>query len=134
MTTSTPEQNKTEKDAPLRRDIRMLGDALGKAIRQHEGISVFETVEQLRRKCKRLRTCAETLRSASATEAAQLQHEMATLDQEITHIVDSCDLDTTIDAIRAFTVYFHLVNTAEQHHRTRRHNYEALTASTPLRG
>src|SRR6266496_1532630 len=133
MTTSIPEQNKTEKDAPLRRDIRMLGDALGKAIQQHEGISVFETVEQLRRKCKHLRTCAETLRSASATEAAQLQHEMATLDQEITRIVDSCDLDTTIDVIRAFTVYFHLVNTAEQHHRTRRYNYETLSASTPLR-
>jgi len=133
MTTSIPEQNKTEKDAPLRRDIRMLGDALGKAIQQHEGISVFETVEQLRRNCKRLRTCAETLRSASATEAAQLQHEMATLDQEITRIVDSCDLDTTIDVIRAFTVYFHLVNTAEQHHRTRRYNYETLSASTPLR-
>ncbi len=134
MTTSIPEQNKTEKDAPLRHDIHMLGDALGKAIQQHEGASVFETVEQLRRKCKRLRTCAETLRSASATEAVQLQHEMAALDQEITHIVDSCDLDTTIDVIRAFTVYFHLVNTAEQHHRTRRYNYEALTASTPLRG
>ena len=133
MTTSIPEQNKTEKDAPLRRDIRMLGDALGKAIQQHEGISVFETVEQLRRKCKHLRTCAETLRSASAAEAAQLQHEMATLDQEITRIVDSCDLDTTIDVIRAFTVYFHLVNTAEQHHRTRRYNYETLSASTPLR-
>ena len=133
MTTSIPEQNKTEKDAPLRRDIRMLGDALGKAIQQHEGISVFETVEQLRRNCKRLRTCAETLRSASATEAAQLQHEMATLDHEITRIVDSCDLDTTIDVIRAFTVYFHLVNTAEQHHRTRRYNYETLSASTPLR-
>ena len=133
MTTSIPEQNKTEKDAPLRRDIRMLGDALGKAIQQHEGISVFETVEQLRRNCKRLRTCAETLRSASATEAAQLQHEMATLDQEITRIVDNCDLDTTIDVIRAFTVYFHLVNTAEQHHRTRRYNYETLSASTPLR-
>jgi phosphoenolpyruvate carboxylase len=48
--------------------------------------------------------------------------------------VDSCDLDTTIDVIRAFTVYFHLVNTAEQHHRTRRYNYEAITSSTPLHG
>ncbi len=112
----------------------MLGDALGQAIQQHEGSFVFETVEQLRHKCKRLRTCAETLRAATVTEAAQLQHEIATLDQEITHIVDSCDLPTTIDVIRAFTVYFHLVNTAEQHHRTRRYNAEASAASTPLRG
>jgi phosphoenolpyruvate carboxylase len=135
MTTFTPNQNnQSGKDAPLRHDIHMLGDALGQAIQQHGGTHVFETVEQLRRKCKRLRTCSQALNTASASEAAQLQHEIATLDQEITHIVDGCDLATTIDVIRAFTVYFHLVNTAEQHHRTRRFNYEAMATSTPLRG
>ncbi|HAG98575.1 MAG TPA: hypothetical protein DCL75_06900 [Ktedonobacter sp.] len=135
MTTFTPDQNNQPgKDAPLRHDIRMLGDALGQAIQQHGGTHVFETVEQLRRMCKRLRTCNQALNTASASEAAQLQHEIATLDQEITHIVDGCDLATTIDVIRAFTVYFHLVNTAEQHHRTRRFNYEAMATSTPLRG
>jgi len=133
-----PEQEqRTEKDAPLRRDIRMLGNALGRAIQQHNGFTVFATVEQLRRNCKRLRECAETLaRSSEAQVATQKLHdEIAALDREITQVVDGCDLDTAIDVIRAFTVYFHLVNTAEQHHRTRRRFvYEVSNMSSTQRG
>jgi phosphoenolpyruvate carboxylase len=133
-----PEQEqRSEKDAPLRRDIRMLGNALGRAIQQHDGFTVFATVEQLRRNCKRLRECAETLaRSSEAQVATQkLRDEIAALDREITQVVDGCDLDTAIDVIRAFTVYFHLVNTAEQHHRTRRRFvYEVSNMSSTQRG
>jgi len=131
-----PEQTgRSEKDAALRHDIRMLGEALGHAIQQHGGTSVFETVERLRRTCKRLRSCAEALPHASEAEAIQLQAEIAALDQEILRIVDGCDLDTSIDVIRAFTVYFHLVNTAEQHHRTRRrYTHETIAPSAPQRG
>src|SRR5258708_31991611 len=97
-----PEQaDRSEKDAALRHDIRMLGDALGRAIQQHGGTSVFEIVERLRSTCKRLRSCAESLPYASETEAAQLQDEIAALDQEIMYIVDNCDLDTSMDVIRA---------------------------------
>ena len=42
------------------------------------------------------------------------------LQADILQIVSESDLDTAIDVIRAFTVYFHLVNTAEQYHRMRR--------------
>src|SRR5204862_8244997 len=107
----------------------MLGYALGQAIQRDGGGSIFETVEQLRRKCKRLRSCTEGLPHASGTEVAQLQNEIAALDQDIACIVDACDLDTTIDVIRAFTVYFHLVNTAEQQHRIRRRQVYELTAN-----
>jgi phosphoenolpyruvate carboxylase len=133
-----PEQEqRTEKDAPLRRDIRMLGNALGRAIQQHDGFTVFATVEHLRRNCKRLRECAETLArsSESHTASQKLRDEIAALDREITQVVDGCDLDTAIDVIRAFTVYFHLVNTAEQHHRTRRRFvYEVSNMSSTQRG
>jgi phosphoenolpyruvate carboxylase len=130
-------EQRTEKDAPLRHDIRMLGNALGRAIQQHDGITVFATVEQLRRNCKRLRDLAYTLETIEATPEVKekLQDEIAALDCEITQIVDSCDLDTAIDVIRAFTVYFHLVNTAEQHHRSRRRFvYEANNESSTQRG
>src|SRR5207248_3155260 len=60
--------------------------------------------------------------------AMRLQEEIAALDQEITQIVEACELDTAIDVIRAFTVYFHLVNTAEQHHRTRRRKVYEIAA------
>jgi phosphoenolpyruvate carboxylase len=131
-----PEQEyRTEKDASLRRDIRTLGDALGRAIQQHSGTIVFETEERLRRSCKRLRECVERLARSSGAEAHRLQQEIAALDQEITHVVEECDLDTAIDVIRAFTVYFHLVNTAEQHHRTRRRfAHEASKTPTAQRG
>src|SRR5439155_21768407 len=89
MTTLIPEEdNRAGKDAPLRHDIHMLGDAIGKAIQQHEGATVFETVEQIRRKCKLLRTCGEALIAASGTEATQIQQEIAALGQEIASIVD----------------------------------------------
>lgn len=132
------QENRAEKDAPLRHDIHMLGDALGQAIRQHGGAAVFETVERLRNTCRRLRKCEDDLLYAQATDKdgrAALLAEIATLDQEITHIVDDCDLPTTIDVIRAFTVYFHLVNSAEQHHRSRRRrSHEAIAETVAQRG
>ena len=39
----------SEKDAPLRYDIRLLGRILGDTIRAHEGEAVFEDVERIRR-------------------------------------------------------------------------------------
>jgi phosphoenolpyruvate carboxylase len=124
-----------EKDAPLRQDIRTLGNTLGQAIQQHGGQTVFDTVERLRTNCKRLRECAERLPYVSPEEAAYLRDEIKTLDVEIVQIVDNCDLHTAIDVIRAFTVYFHLVNTAEQYHRIRRrHAYEVNNSTRPQRG
>jgi phosphoenolpyruvate carboxylase len=135
----TEQENRAEKDAPLHRDIRMLGDALGRAIQKHDGVVVFDIVEQLRQNCKRLRECAEMLTRelpcASTIKADKLRDEIAALDHEITRIVNDCDVDTAIDVIRAFTVYFHLVNTAEQHHRTRRRLvYEANNMSSTQHG
>ena len=129
------QENRAEKDAPLHHDIRMLGNMLGQAIRQHGGATVFETVERLRRACRSLRKCEEDLPYAPESGTEALLAEIAALDHEITQIVNGCDLPTTIDVIRAFTVYFHLVNSAEQHHRTRRrHSYEVVDATVAQRG
>src|SRR5690348_7665126 len=131
-----PEQNQPrDKDAPLRRDIRMLGDALGQAIQRHGGHGVFDTVERLRRNCKQLRDLTKRLSHASPAESQQLESETTAISQEIMQIVNSCDLDTAIDVIRAFTVYFHLVNTAEQYHRIRRRRaHELYQNGRPQRG
>src|SRR5262245_58797507 len=98
-----------EKEAPLRQDIRTLGNALGLAIRRHGGLIVFDPVERLRNNCKRLRDCAEHLTESSPQDAEHLSEEIDLLAAEIMQIVSSCDLDTAIGVIRAFTVYFHLV-------------------------
>lgn len=124
-----------DKDALLRRDIRMLGDALGQAIQRHGGHGVFDTVERLRRNCKQLRDFTKRLSQASPAESQQLESEITAISQEIMQIVNSCDLDTAIDVIRAFTIYFHLVNTAEQYHRIRRRRaHELHQNGHPQRG
>ncbi len=125
-----PERNdRAAKDAPLHADIRILGNALGKVIRQHGGHALFETVERVRHNCKQLRDCTAALARATPEELTRLQTEITRLDHEITSIVDSCDLATAIGVIRAFTVYFHLVNTAEQYHRIRRRHAHEVSAS-----
>jgi phosphoenolpyruvate carboxylase len=127
--------SRREKDAPLRQDIRTLGNALGQAIQHHRGHAVFTTVERLRAACKRLRDCDQQLFDASPEENARLRSEIRQLDQEIVEIVAGCSLDTAIDVIRAFTVYFHLVNTAEQYHRIRRRRvYEVSHGGRSQRG
>src|SRR5437660_2053511 len=124
-----------ERYKPLRENIRTLCDALGQAIQRYTGQAVFATVERLRGDCKRLRDCAEQLSQASGEEALQLQAEIDNLDREIMQIVEGCDLGTAIDVIRAFTTYFHLVNTAEQYHRIRRRRlYEISNTNQPQRG
>src|SRR5579859_3049934 len=115
-----------QKDAPLRQDIRALGNALGQAIQRHGGHDVFEMVEYLRTSCKRLRDCTERLPEATAMEAVQLENEIRVLSQQIADTATHCNLNTAIDVIRAFTVYFHLVNTAEQYHRIRRRRVHEL--------
>ncbi len=127
------QKQREERDAPLRRDIRALGDTLGQAIQRHGAPHVFETVERLRLNCRRLREYAEDMDDPATIE--QNSQEIIKLDQEITQIVESCDLETAIDVIRAFTVYFHLINTAEQHHRIRRKRaYERVNRPEVQRG
>lgn len=118
---------RSERDAALRQDIHLLGDALGKAIQWHSGRELFTVVEQLRRKCRTLRDTTQQLaQETTCEEISRLQAEISALDTEITAVVANCDLDTAIGVIRAFTVYFHLVNTAEQYHRIRRRRISEL--------
>ena len=44
-----PAQDDSDKDRPLREDIRLLGRILGDTVREQEGEEVFELVEQIRK-------------------------------------------------------------------------------------
>ncbi|MGE0128457.1 MAG: phosphoenolpyruvate carboxylase [Blastocatellales bacterium] len=110
------------KDAPLRADIRRLGDLLGQTLKRLGGKRLFETEENVRALCKQLR--GEHLgKKAAATE------------RKLKRMLQRLSLDETIGVIRAFSVYFQLVNIAEQHHRIRRKRfYELHTPGQPQRG
>lgn len=93
---SNPELD--EIDAALRTDIRRLGTQLGDALVRQHGQALLDRVEGVRGVARSLRRDAE---SGAA----------------LADILAEVDVDDAIDLVRAFTVYFHLANTAEQVHR-----------------
>jgi phosphoenolpyruvate carboxylase len=112
----TAEQS--SKDAPLSADIHRLGDLLGETLKRLGGKTLFQTEERTRSLCK-------TLRTAHSHRA----------EKQLKNLLHSLDLEDAVELIRAFSVYFQLVNIAEQHHRIRRKRfYELHTPNEPQRG
>ena len=101
----------SERNKPLREDIRILGSVLGETIKRFEGENVFEMVENIRRACKALHRHQDD-QSDSASSQTILEDLKAQL--------EALDSHTAGRIIRAFLCYFDLVNIAEQHHRLRR--------------
>jgi phosphoenolpyruvate carboxylase len=87
----------------LRRDVRMLGDALGTVLVEQCGEELLDVVERLRKRSQRAR------RSGDGAEREALIQTVRGLDPR-----------DRANALRAFALYFQLVNIAEQHHRVRR--------------
>ena len=111
----TPSQQKL---APLRQDVHFLGELLGHALIHQEGRALFDLEERIRR------LAIQARRRPRPSEEARL----VTL---LTHL----DLPTAVRVIRAFSVYFQLVNIAEEGHRIRRKRYyETLPGFHPQRG
>ncbi len=87
-------------DAPLRRDVRLLGDTLGRVLVEQGGEELLEDVERVRRLAREARAGAPLDELRAAVEALPLPRQASVL--------------------RAFGLYFQLANVAEQHHRVRR--------------
>jgi phosphoenolpyruvate carboxylase len=93
---------RTEAEEALSGDIHLLGGLLGEAIRALEGDASFALVEEVRAASKDLRA------DASPESARRLRDRLGEL--------EVADLRTLI---RAFSVYFDLINLAEQQARVR---------------
>jgi len=106
-------------DVPLHEDVRWLAASLGKVILRLEGQVAFDSVESLRRAC-RARRHAEP----DAPTLATLLEQVSALPIERAAIV-----------ARAFTLFFLLINTAEQVHRVRRtRTYRSTESDEPQPG
>jgi phosphoenolpyruvate carboxylase len=90
-------------DAPLRRDVRLLGDLLGRVMVEQEGDALLAREEEIRHVSRRARETGDP----------EVRAELA-------RAVGALDLDEQTKILRAFTLYFQLANIAEQHHRIRR--------------
>ncbi len=100
-------------DRPLHDDVRQLASALGRVIHRLAGEEVFEAVEGLRVACK--------ARRGGADDAPTLAH--------LRQRVDALEPEVAAPVARAFTLFFLLINTAEQVHRVRRRrSYDPQTA------
>jgi phosphoenolpyruvate carboxylase len=88
---------------PLRDDVRLLGELLGRALREYEGDDLFQQVERVREAAKGARSSNDD----SGLEAvAKLLQEMP--------------IASAQTVARAFAHFLNLANIAEQHHRERR--------------
>ncbi len=94
-----------DKDAPLRADIRLLGNMLGGTLVRQEGQHLLDLVEQVR---------ALTKRQRAAEQKGEV--DVAAM-EELSEIIAHLDIPTTISLVRSFTVFFYLANVAEQTHR-----------------
>lgn len=88
----------------LSADIHLLGDLLGKVIRRQAGVDVYDLEERFRALSKVRRGDKD---SASEVTA------------KITELVDGLSPGDLQAVARAFTVYFQLINVAEDQHRAR---------------
>jgi phosphoenolpyruvate carboxylase len=106
-----------DSNAPLRARVTALGRLVGDVLRAFARPRTFEYVEALRALTRRRRS-----------------EPGAVGDGEIDAIVDALTLDDAVDVIRAFTLYFQMVNLAEELHRERRRRERAIAGEAPLRG
>ncbi|WP_329522423.1 phosphoenolpyruvate carboxylase [Spirillospora sp. NBC_01491] len=85
---------------PLRRDVRLLGAMLGDSLVEYRGRDLLDDVERLRH-------------AVIAARKGEIDGA------EVAALVDGWTLERAGQVARAFTVYFHLTNLAEEHHRIR---------------
>jgi len=102
-------------DAALRDDVRWLATALGRVIHRLAGPQAFDAVESLRQ--------ASRARRRSEQGAPTLS---AILDQ-----VHALPLPVASQVARAYTLFFVLINTAEQAHRVRRRRAYQVRVNAP---
>jgi phosphoenolpyruvate carboxylase len=99
----------------LRADVRMLGEVLGEVLVEFGGPSLLDDVTALRRlviAANGTDTGAAADRSAEPEPGDQAAAEAEAL-------IASWPLQRAEDVARAFAVFFHLVNLAEEYHRKR---------------
>jgi phosphoenolpyruvate carboxylase len=88
--------------AALRRDVGYLGRLLGRVLVESGGSDLLDDVERLR--------LASIAFRQDPTEARR---------RSVTEMVAALDVERAALVARAFTIYFHLVNLAEERHRVR---------------
>ena len=99
-------------DAPLREDVRLLGNLLGETLKLHAGQDLFNQVEQIR-------ALSKGARDGQLEAEKQLEQLFLTLED-----------DEILPLTRAFTHFLNYSNIAEQYHVVRRRRQSEFEDST----
>lgn len=103
MSEAMNELNKSHPANLLRRDIRFLANILGEVLLHQGGKELLDLVEKIREMSK-------SLRASHVTETFEL----------FSATIRGLTTENRHQVIRAFAIYFQLINIAEQNHRIRR--------------
>jgi len=103
----------SSKDLPLRDDVRLLGRILGDTLREQEGETSYQLIENVRRAAVRFR------KTQDDRDRVQLEQ-----------VLDALSPSETLVVVRAFSYFSQLSNIAEDLHHNRRHRAH-LKAGTP---
>ncbi|HUL27329.1 MAG TPA: phosphoenolpyruvate carboxylase [Streptosporangiaceae bacterium] len=104
------EDDRQQLPASMRRDVRLLSDLLGEVIRDSGGQDLLDDVERLRRAVIAARARPRPAGGSGADGAGP---------DEIAALVAGWPLDRAELVAKAFTIYFHLTNLAEERQRVR---------------
>lgn len=114
MSELTVNASKNHSNNLLRRDVRFLGNILGEVLVHQGGQELLDIVEKIRELSKSLRAVA-----------------LPEVFEEFKTLIKNLDSDNRHQVVRAFAIYFQLVNIAEQNHRIRRkRDYERSAGET----
>ena len=106
----------TDPHKPLRDDVRLLGEVLGRVLRHYQGDEIFDRVEQVREAAKQARTLDSEL-------------------ERIDNLLREMPIASALTVARAFAHFLTLANIAEQHHRVhRRRDHARDPHGRPQRG
>ncbi len=116
---NAPVQNPhaTDKESPLREDIRLLGRILGDTLREQEGEAIYDLIERTRQNAIRFRRD----RDPGAK-------------RELEAMLNKLDPVRTIAVVRAFSYFSQLANIAEDQHHNRRRRAHMIAGSAPQEG
>src|SRR5688572_13530046 len=103
------------KEAPLRRDVRSLGQVLGRVLREQEGDAFFEQVELVRTSAIAHR---DEYRNQTFDPNTPVEHGSHL--GRAAQLIRDMPVHTAYRLARAFATYFELTNLAETNHRKRR--------------
>ncbi len=116
---NAPDQNPdaTDKELPLREDIRLLGRILGDTLREQEGEAIYDLIERTRQNAIRFRRD----RDPDAK-------------RELEAMLNKLDPVRTIAVVRAFSYFSQLANIAEDQHHNRRRRAHLIAGSVAQEG